>query len=117
MAALLDSETPVEGVTADGIRKEMRIIALPCHNNGKIRAEDLAITAGWGHAGQGGVTMPARGKVVERDYTEEEKTALAGNITTLGLSPEEAVACLGDTTFDIYLNDHTYWQNNNCGRP
>ena len=33
-------------------------------------AGDLAVTAGWGHAGQGGVTMPGKGRFVERPYTQ-----------------------------------------------
>jgi hypothetical protein len=28
-------------------------------------ADDLDVTAGWGHAGQGGVTMPGRGRIEE----------------------------------------------------
>ena len=32
-------------------------------------AEHFAVTAGWGHAGQGGVTMPGKGKIIDRDYT------------------------------------------------
>ena len=31
--------------------------------------EHFAVTAGWGHAGQGGVTMPGKGKIIDRDYT------------------------------------------------
>lgn len=90
VAALLDTETPVLGVTAGAIRPELRQIAVvegPTPLN-------LAVTAGWGSAGKGGVTMPGKGKRIERAPT-----------------PEEHVTGLGDTTHDVYLNDATYWRN------
>lgn len=43
-------------------------------------AGDLAVTSGWGIAGKGGITMPGKGRVIER----------------------------GDM-LDIYLNDRAYW--------
>jgi predicted helicase len=44
---------------------------------------DLAVTAGWGIRGKGGVTMPGRGKVTERP----------------------------DGALDIWLNDRAFWAN------
>ena len=44
--------------------------------------------------------MPGQGRVVERPYTADERAALGG-----------AVSTLGETTFDIYLNDRAYWRN------
>ncbi len=101
VAALLDPEQQVQHVTTAQIRPELRAIGVPSRaGGGSLRAGELALTAGWGHAGQGGVTMPARGKAIEREYTAEERTALA-----------DSISCLGDTTFDIYLNDVAYWRN------
>ena len=37
---------------------------------------NLAVTAGWGHAGKGGVTMPGKGKSVLGPYTPEERAAV-----------------------------------------
>ena len=62
--------------------------------------EDFALTAGWGHFGSGDAVMPGQGRVVERTYTSAERTALG-----------DAVATLGETTFDIYLNASAYWRN------
>ena len=62
--------------------------------------DDFALTAGWGHFGQGQAVMPGQGRVFERPYTAEERAALGG-----------AVSILGETTFDIYLNDRAYWSN------
>jgi hypothetical protein len=61
---------------------------------------DLDLTAGWGHAGKGGVTMPGKGKAFERPYSSQERKALS-----------EAVSLFGETTFDVYLNDRVYWRN------
>ena len=61
------------------------------------------MTAGWGHRGKGGVTMPGKGRSVERDFTSDELA---------GLSAEpSAFDCLGKTTCDVYLNERAYWKN------
>ena len=44
--------------------------------------------------------MPGQGRVVERPYTSEEREAMG-----------DAISTLGDTTFDVYLNDRAYWRN------
>ena len=44
--------------------------------------------------------MPGQGRVVEREYTSWERAALG-----------VAAQALGETTFDIYLNDRAYWSN------
>jgi hypothetical protein len=41
--------------------------------NLNLDAGDLELTAGWGHAGKGGVTTPGKGKVVELEYTPDLK--------------------------------------------
>ena len=61
VAALLDTETPVQGVTAGKVRPELAPIAVVTR-----LARDslnLSLTAGWGHSGQNGVTMPGKGKL------------------------------------------------------
>jgi Type ISP C-terminal specificity domain len=60
---------------------------------------DLELTAGWGHAGKGGATMPGKGAAIERSYTPEEASAL-----------REATAVLGEKAVDVYLNDRVYWR-------
>ena len=62
--------------------------------------DDFALTAGWGHFGSGQAVMPGQGRAIERPYTDHERAALGDAINTLG-----------DTTFDIYLNDRAYWRN------
>ncbi len=86
LAALLDTEAPVDGVTTGTIRPELRDIAVFRRADGNAAEPaggDLDLTAGWGHAGKGGVTMPGRGKTAPH----------------------------GTDALDIYLNDSTCWRN------
>ena len=61
--------------------------------------DDFALTAGWGHLGTGDAVMPGQGRTVERPPTAAER-AVVGNATALG-----------DTTYDIHLNDNAHWSN------
>jgi len=69
------------------------------------------VTAGWGHGGSGKPTMPGRGKSEERGYTTDEMEAIKTGAKALGLTEAEAFKRLGNTTFDIYLNDEVFWRN------
>jgi hypothetical protein len=109
VAALLDTEAGVPGVTDEAIRPELRSIAVLTAIQGG--APELALTAGWGHAGKGGVTMPGKGRRVERAYSSEEKQAIEAGAAVLGVKPSEAFARLGKTTCDAYLNESTLWKN------
>ena len=101
LAALLDSNTPVPGVTQAPLRPEVSAIAVPTTADGRNMAgEDFALTTGWGHFGTGGAVMPGQGHIVERAFTPEERTALG-----------DSLPVFGETTFDIYLNDRAFWRN------
>jgi hypothetical protein len=111
-AALLDTESPVKSVTDGELRAELKLIAsITRASGGNLKESDLSLTAGWGHAGKGGVTMPGKGKVVERPYSKSETDAVKQGMKALGLSQKEALAQLGDSTCDVYLNDVAYWSN------
>jgi len=104
IAALLDTETPTSGVTLGKTRPELKSIAdlaLSAASANEDQYENLHVTAGWGHAGQNGVTMPGKGKLETRGYTEKELATLAGVDLTL----------LGNNTHDVFLNESTYWRN------
>ena len=101
LAALLDCDTPVAGVTTGQLRPELAVIAVPTTTDGgNMAGDDFAVTAGWGHHGSGDAVMPGQGRVVERGYTDDERAAMGNTISALG-----------DTTCDVYLNDRAYWQN------
>ncbi len=112
IAALLDTETGVASVTNGKLNAPFASIGALAHvTGGQLQPEDFAVTAGWGHAGKGGVTMPAKGKFIERDYTEAEIAALTNAAEQLDLSLEKIKEMLGVTTFDVYLNDSAFWRN------
>ena len=101
LAALLDSDTDVAGVTTGVLQRESASIAVPSiTDGGNMAGEDFAVSAGWGHLGTGDAVMPGQGRVVERDYTAAEQASLC-----------DVVSILGDTTFDVYLNERAYWRN------
>ena len=76
VAALLDTETPVDGVTKGKPRPELKAIAeLKCSGEANLK-----VTAVWGHAGQNGVTMPGKGKLETRPVTAEEAAAFSISI-------------------------------------
>jgi hypothetical protein len=107
VAALLDTETPVPGVTAGSIREELRAVAVFTRTDGKQArsdAGDLDVTAGWGYAGKGGVTMPGRGKI-ETSNAERRTPNAEGhfNVQSSTLDVQRS--------FDVYLNDLTCWRN------
>ena len=85
LAALLDVETQVIGVTAGKVRPEMRSLAVP-------QGTDLEITAGWGIAGKGGIVMPGKGRLTEVAQPADLPVAL-------GSGPD----------LNVWLNASTGW--------
>jgi very-short-patch-repair endonuclease len=65
VAALLDVETPVPGVTQGDPRPELRSIGVLMSANGG--APDFTINVNWGYFGAGSAVMPGRGRAVEAD--------------------------------------------------
>jgi len=90
VAALLDTETPVEGVTeGDPIPAVLGIAELTVVGEG---IPNFEINVGWGHFGQGSAVMPGRGRLA---------------VGAQHVAPDGSVS----PTYDIYLNDTTYWKN------
>jgi len=110
LAALLDTESKVAGVTSGSIRPEQRRIAV-LSNVVPGQSADFKVTAGWGHAGKEGVTMPGKGRTVERDYSPDEVVAMEAGAAGLGLETAQLKVLLGPTTRDVFLNAHTFWKN------
>jgi len=113
LTGLLNTEVEAKGITTGTIRPELKAVANIMSAQSKTidPATDLEIDAGWGHAGKDDATMPGRGKLVERDYTSDEREAIAQGAEVLGLTPDQAVAQLGATTCDVFLNERAYWKN------
>ncbi len=101
LARLLDPDTPITGVTQGPLRPEVAVIAVPATMDGRnMTGNDFAVTVGWGHFGTGDAVMPGQGRIVERACTPDEKAVMGDSIITLG-----------ETTFDVYLNDRAFWRN------
>ena len=101
LARLLDPDAPVPGIPQGSLRPEIATIAVPATTDGRnMTGDDFAVTTGWGHFGTGDAVMPGQGRIVERVYTSDEKAAMGDNVSTLG-----------ESTFDVYLNDRAFWRN------
>ncbi len=114
IAALLDTENGVSGVTTGLIRPELKTMAVVSRVGGGTlnpNEADLDLTAGWGHPGKGGITMPGKGRIIERPYSDEELEAIHNGAKALDLTPQKALENLGPDTRDIYLNDVALWKN------
>jgi len=99
VAALLDTERAVDGVTAGNILPELRTLGVVRHIEGKqLTEDDFKVTAGWGHAGKGGVTMPGKGRI-------EERTTQSVQGDGHPSFPKEG------SLLDVYLNNDAYWSN------
>ncbi len=96
LALLLDSDTPVPGVTEGRIAPALASIAVPSTRDGAAR--DWHLT-GWGHRTDKGVTMPGRGQSTARPYAAGEDAA------------EAEATLLGATTLDVHMNGASYWRN------
>ena len=95
VAALLDTEAEVPGVTSGSISPELQAIAVVNREGGgPLQSEEFALTAGWGSAGKSGVTMPGRGRSQQRAAT-----------------PAERAGGWGPQTLDVYLNEKAFWKN------
>ena len=114
IAALLNTEIEVAGVTGGKLSPAFKTIGIVSKVGGgglNPNSTELAVTAGWGHFGQEGATMPAKGKLIERQYSDAETTAIEAEATARGISPKMVRQSLGETTCDIYLNGIAYWRN------
>ena len=101
LCQLLNPGTPVPGVTEAPLRPESTAIAVPSTKNGSnMGGEDFAVTARWGHYGKDDAVMPGQGRVVERNYTPDERATL-----------DDALPVLGENTFDVHLNGNAFWRN------
>jgi hypothetical protein len=91
-AMLLDTKSLLPGVDAGKIRPELIEIAVVTKlGKGPL---NLSLTAGWGHAGKGDVTMPGKGKLLT---------------TTLSIGPDYKLPWF--EFHDVYLNEFACWKD------
>jgi hypothetical protein len=114
VAALLDTEKPVPGITAGAIRPGLAKLAVATPiGEGTLtgRPDELKLNVGWGHYGKNRVIMPGRGRAVARSYSNDELGALAAQSAEDEIGRDALKELLGDQTNDIYLNDRLYLSN------
>ena len=102
VAALLDPETPVPGVTTGAVDAALRAVAVPDRVGGGTldpAAGDLAVTARWGYLGHVGQVMPGSGELVHRPFSAPEIAALG-----------DAAGALGPGAVDVYLSEKALWR-------
>ncbi len=84
LSRLLNSDSPMPGVTQGALYPELATIAVPSTSDGRnISGDGFAVTIGWGHYGAGDAVMPGVGRVVERAYSPGAKTHLGRQLTHL----------------------------------
>jgi hypothetical protein len=102
VAALLDTEAVVPGVTSGTIEDHLRVM-------GSISSTDLMVKAGWGSKDSKGRVNPGIGKTETRDWTDAEKEALRKGFVAKGMEEVDGFKLLGRAV-DVYLNDTTFWR-------
>lgn len=118
IAALLDTETPVEGVTTGAIRSVLKNIGVPSRvGGGALKSDEFKVTAGWGILGKYDATMPGRGKVEVRGLLETEanfafhQTLRYAQGERSGDGQDSSGEGAPWQTVDVYLNDVAHWRN------
>lgn len=114
VAALLDTEAEVSGVTTGTVEPLFRTVGAIKRRDGVAinpNGDDLALTSGWGHGGDGKPVMPGKGKAESRERTSAEREALAAQAERAGLTIKQAQALLGEVVLDVFLNGEVFWAN------
>jgi Type ISP C-terminal specificity domain len=95
LAALLNPDVPVQGVSTGKLSPEFASIAVPSTEAGAQRDWNLS---GWGNRTNAGVTMPGRGRVRARAYSAVEAAT------------EACADLLGNNPLDIGINQVSFWR-------
>ena len=102
VAALLDTEVGVPGVTSGRVAEHLRVL-------GNINNVNLTVNASWGRRDRRGRVYPGRGKTISRSWTEAEKKALRNGFEAQGVGAVRGFALLG-SAIDVHLNETTAWR-------
>jgi len=112
LAELLDPESDIQLAAEWSFLARLFIAAeLPegTPDRDQRNASRLALTAGWGGAGQGATVMPRRGDARERDWTDTELERLSTLAAAQSLTLDDALTLLGPRCVDVYLNGASHW--------
>ena len=102
VAALLDTEISVSGVSGGEILEHLRVL-------GGISNTDLYVDAGWGRRDSRGHINPGKGRTEMREWTKAEKESIRIGLVSDGIDESRGFALLGRAV-DVRLNDTTFWR-------
>jgi hypothetical protein len=114
IAALLDTETDVPGVTVGKISPLLKAVGLIAKVGGgqlDTAGASLAVNVGWGHRGKEGRIMPSTGRLIDRPFEDVELKAIDAEAAARGATASDLQRLLGDTTCDVFLSSTAYWRN------
>ena len=102
VAALLDTETGVPGVTSGTVAGHLRVL-------GGVSSTDLRVVADWGRRNAKGHINPGNGRIHARNWTETEKAALRTGFAAKGIAEARGFGLLGRAV-DVHLNATNFWR-------
>jgi hypothetical protein len=107
LAALLDPDVEVNGVTRGALLPFLRTMGSLTRASRERGPVNLDMTVGWGYAGRDGVIMPGGGRTEDRtEWPSWGEIESAIRAAAPGVT--DPLARLG-LPIDVYLNDETFW--------
>ncbi|WP_118857945.1 type ISP restriction/modification enzyme [Sphingomonas mesophila] len=107
VAALLDAERDVAGVSSGALRPGLATVAVP-------RGKDFGVTLGWGsvQTNKNGsrIVMPGVGQTTERAWTEAERDALSHLAAGHGFDLAALFGVIGEQAVDVHINADAKWE-------
>lgn len=107
VAALLDAERDVPGVSSGALSAGLAVIALP-------KGKDFQLVMDWGsvQTNKNGsrIVMPGDGKITTRPWTDPERASLTALAARHGLDLPEMHALIGEQAVDVHVNANAKWE-------
>lgn len=107
VAALLDAERDVPGVSSGALLSGLAVIALP-------KGKDFKLTMGWGsvQTNKNGsrIVMPGDGNTTQRAWTDAERAALSQIAARHDLDLETMLGLIGEQAVDVHINADAKWE-------
>lgn len=108
VAALLDADHDVPGVSSGALLAGLNVIALP-------KGKDFKVVGNWGyvqinkHGSR--VVMPGGGKTIQRVWTDAELNTLSQLAARHSLDLETLLSLIGEQAIDIQINADAKWES------
>ncbi|WP_222943133.1 type ISP restriction/modification enzyme [Sphingopyxis sp. OPL5] len=107
VAALLDAECDVAGVSSGSLKGGLAVIALP-------KGKDFQLAMDWGsvqiNKNGSRIVMPGDGNATIRAWTDAERDALDVLAARHGLDRPALLALIGEQAVDVHINADAKWE-------